>query len=62
MDRPAPLVPPHVDLRGIPIPREAFARMAVLHFGISIEEARAHVGRVADALEQPTSTGKRRRR
>lgn len=50
-DRPAPFVPPDLDVRDLPIPREAFAQMAAAQFGISIEEARAHTDRVADAME-----------
>lgn len=48
---PAPLVAPEVDLRDIPIPRDYFAQLAVLEFGVSIEETRAFVDRVADRME-----------
>jgi len=50
-DLPPPLVPAHLDLRDMPIPREAFAQMAATEFGIPIEEARAFVNASADRFE-----------
>lgn len=55
-----PLVPVYVDLRDMPVPREAFAQMAVLQFGITIEEARAQVARSADAIERNNQEKRRR--
>lgn len=50
---PPPLVPPEVDLRDVPIPRELFAQMAVEHFGIDIETARRWTNDAADRVEGP---------
>lgn len=60
---PEPLVPAEVDLRDVPIPREAFARAAALHFGIDLECARAFVDGAADLIEGiPPKTPRQRRR
>ena len=59
-DLPKPLVPADVDLRGVPIPREAFAQMAVLQFGVTIEEARALVHEVVGKVEGKRSRKSRR--
>ena len=56
---PPPLLSPGVDVRDVPIPVGLFAQMAVLQFGVSIEEAGAHANRVAAKMERD---GRRRRR
>jgi hypothetical protein len=62
--RPPPLVPPEIDLRNVPIPREAFARLAVAEFGIDIEVARDFINEAADRVEgkRPSARPKARRR
>ena len=47
--------PPHgfeVDVRDVPIPREAFARAAAMAFQMSVKDALAHINRIADAIER----------
>ena len=48
---PPPLVPPHVDLRDVPVPRHLFASMMAELRGIPLAEARAFVDEVVDGME-----------
>lgn len=36
---PPPMVPPEVDVSDMPLPREAFIRLAMEEFGVSLQEA-----------------------
>jgi hypothetical protein len=57
---PAPLLPPDIDLRDVPIPREFFARLAVQEFGVRYEDALDHINKVADELEGRKAAQKRK--
>ena len=64
LDFPAPLVPAEVNLRGTPIPREAFAKAAAEQFGVDIETARRFANEAADRIEgkhRPKPAGRKSR-
>ena len=61
---PAPFVPPEVDLRDVPIPRDFFAHLAVETFGISYATARRIIDQGTSKAARAGShkSGKGRRR
>jgi len=55
-DLPEPLVPPEVDLRGLPLPLAAFVEMAMVQFGLDRETAERMIKRMAEAQGVPVES------
>lgn len=58
---PPPPIPPDIDLRDMPIPRDFFARLAVETFGISYAVALRMTNEAADRIEETSRRVRRRR-
>jgi hypothetical protein len=55
IELPDPLVPAEVDLRDVPIPLDAFIELAMSQFGMTREDAEAHIREICRLRGYKTS-------